>query len=110
MLRLPVSVFATFALKVPRELDSVLLTLGLMGGGDSLNTAEHFAFLGPVLNVSGEIFSSVAVLVGDNCNTNSAIASRVRQLFVGCYSNHYNIALKAVVVKNEEVFESVRHL
>lgn len=103
-----VGVLATFPSEKPCGFDSKLLALAPMGNEDSQNADDHFEFLEFVLGVFGKSFSNVAVLIGDNCNTNRAFSRRVGPIFVGCHSHRYNLALKDIMLGHKSSIDSFR--
>ena len=77
------AVFATFPDTTELGYTKILLTMSPMGDGDTLSAQEHHAFVTYVLGIYGKSWENVVCLVGDNCNTNKALAPAAFRLLVG---------------------------
>lgn len=58
-------------------------------------------FLEFVLEVYDLTWESVVALIGDNCNTNKALANRIEKQLIGCASRRYNVVDNHIETVNE---------
>ncbi len=89
-----VAIYATFPYTTPVGYRKVLLWFWPFKEEASQRAQEHYKYLEFVLSTFKKSFDNVAVLVGDNCNTNKALADKAGKLFVGCASHRFNLAMK----------------
>lgn len=55
-------------------------------------------------------FTSVVVLVGDNCSTNRPAACKLRFLLIDCTRNWFNLVAKQLIVKDEDSSEECAYV
>ena len=88
----------------------VLLTFSPMGDEDSLNANEHYEFTSYILSLYEKDWSNVVCLVGDNCPTNKAFATKANARFIGCASHRFNLAVKDMLEEYEPLTTQVYFL
>jgi len=71
---------------------------------------NHSDFICFVLNIFGKSIDNVIALLGDNCNTNKAIADNLNVGFVGYASHRFNIFVKTMIENEETLMESIREI
>lgn len=92
------AIFAIFNYK--QEKKNFLLSISPLIDETSLNALEHVTFVENVLNVYGKTLANVCALIGDNCNTNKAVASLSGIPLIGCHSHLLNLAVKRIFFGN----------
>ncbi|EGZ13114.1 hypothetical protein PHYSODRAFT_407182, partial [Phytophthora sojae] len=76
--------------------------LGLSPLTDGSQTADaHVEMFKKVLEVYNKTLDMVGFLVGDNCNTNLSIATKMGVPLVGCASHRLNLAVKKFLAPYE---------
>lgn len=63
----------------------------------SMDAEGHLQFFEFVLSAFGKDISNVVSLVGDNCATSKAIATKVRVCLVGFHSHRFNLAISYIL-------------
>ena len=71
-----------------------LLRLAPLNRFDDFGADSHIETLGQFLANIGKSWDNVAVIMGDNTETNLAIARRAGKPFLGCYSHRLNLGVK----------------
>ncbi|EGZ08115.1 hypothetical protein PHYSODRAFT_526629, partial [Phytophthora sojae] len=74
------------------KLEQPLLAIAPMGEGD-LTAPAHCAFITRVFEKYNQSLESLAFLIGDNCATNRAAATRLEVPLIGCASHRFNLAV-----------------
>ena len=88
----------------------VLLTIAPLGEGVSFTAKDHYDFVTYVLNVYHKTWENVVCLVGDNCNTNKALATIAKRPLVGCASHRFNLAVKDVLKDYHDVLSKINSI
>lgn len=61
---------------------------------DNQNSENHLDLIEFVLELFDKDISNVICLVGDNCNTNKALADHCEKPLVGCAAHRFNLAVQ----------------
>ncbi|KUF77507.1 hypothetical protein AM587_10002609 [Phytophthora nicotianae] len=85
--------------------------LGLSPLADGTQTADaHVQLFKSTLDVYNKTLSMVAFMVGDNCNTNRSIATKLGVPLVGCASHRFNLAVNKFLEPHEALLSDVNSL
>ncbi|DAZ94076.1 TPA: hypothetical protein N0F65_006663 [Lagenidium giganteum] len=85
-----------------------LLAISLMEDGQTADAhIDHFE---SVLAVYAKAKCMVKFLVGDNCSTNKAVATKWGIPLVGCASHRFNLAVAKILAERHENVDAVRQL
>ncbi|OWZ19062.1 hypothetical protein PHMEG_0006747 [Phytophthora megakarya] len=85
--------------------------LGLSPLVDGTQTADAYVELFKnILDVYDKTRHMVGFLVGDNCNTNQAIANKMGVPLVGCASHRFNLAVNKFLAPYEDLLADVNTL
>eukprot|EP00644_Phytophthora_capsici_P010693 jgi/Phyca11/104102/e_gw1.9.810.1 len=88
----------------------VLLALAPLLDENDFGADSHIAFITETLSVFGKEPGCVRFIVGDNCSTNQAIATRMGLPLVGCASHRLNLAIQQHVAEHEALLSQVNEL
>ncbi len=72
-----------------------------------MSADAHLEFVTFVFELFDRSVSNIVCFIGDNCNVNLAMASRIRAKYIGCASHRYNIALKDTFKSDESCITKV---
>ena len=100
-----VGVFVTFMEKNVRK--QFLIAMSPMEDETTQSAAEHKEFLTKTLRLYGKSLDNVCALIGDNCSTNKALATSCNVPLIGCFSHILNLAVKNVLLADEEIKEII---
>ncbi|OWY98843.1 hypothetical protein PHMEG_00030283, partial [Phytophthora megakarya] len=85
--------------------------LGLSPLEDESQTADtHIKMILVVIGVYNKKGAMVLFLVGNNCVTNRAIATKMVVLLVGCASHRFNLSVKKLLTAHEVILETLNGL
>jgi hypothetical protein len=73
----------------------------------SFDADAHIDYVSEVLGEYDLSVENIAFLVGANCNTNNAIADKLRRPIIGCASHRLNLAVKAFYQRHEQILEII---
>lgn len=65
----------------------------------SMYASDNYYFMYFVLDGFSQSWSSVAGIIGDNCNTNESLARSASVSFIGCASHRFNPAFQLLLDK-----------
>ncbi|POM77914.1 LOW QUALITY PROTEIN: Hypothetical protein PHPALM_4627 [Phytophthora palmivora] len=103
-----VGVYAFYVVKdSPRR---VLLALAPLLEENDFGADSHIAFITETLAGFDKQPGCVRFIVGDNCITNQAIATRMGLPLVGCASHRLNLAIQQHVAEHESLLSQVNEL
>ena len=105
-----VALFATFPEKNEVGYSKVLLTISPLGDGTSYTSQDHYDFITYSLSVYGKTWDNIVCLIGDNCNTNKALATQARRPLVGCASHRFNLAVKDQLKDYADILSNINTL
>ena len=104
------AIFVTFPAENELGYSKILLTMSPMGDEDSLSSQEHYDFATYILKLYHKSWENVVCLVGDNCNTNKALADLAHKPLLGCASHRFNLAVKDILEEYSDVTSCVYHM
>ncbi|KAG2760251.1 hypothetical protein PC116_g10142 [Phytophthora cactorum] len=87
-----------------------LLALSPLVEESDLGANSHIDVLDENLETSQNSRSCIQFIVGDNCSTNQALATRLGVSLVGCASHRYNLAVQRFLREHEGLLEDVNAL
>jgi len=102
-----VALYASFSSNNDLGFSTALLSFAPLDTETSQSAKAHQKYIEYVLNLYGKSMSNVAAIVGDNCNTNRALAKLCMVGFVGCASHRYNLAYKDLLTPQKDIIEKV---
>ncbi|RLN97235.1 hypothetical protein BBJ28_00007146 [Nothophytophthora sp. Chile5] len=73
----------------------------------SYTADEHYSLLVVVLENYGKSIGSPAVLIGDNCSTNKALADLMGIPLIGCGCHKLNLAVKAYLARRPAIGKTI---
>ncbi len=74
------------------------------------NADNRVEFLKFTLEIYGKGVEDVVALIGDNCNSNKAVATNLRCQFIGCSSHRLNLAVKAIIADEQYIIDRVHEV
>lgn len=104
------AVFASYPAKTTNGYDVRLLTFSPMGDECHLDAQEHVKFITYVLELYGKSWDNVICLIGDNCNTNKAVANNASVPLVGCASHRFNLAVQDILREEETCIAKIHSI
>lgn len=102
--------FASFPADNAYGYELRLLSFSPLEDESTLGAEEHINFITYVLSIFGKKWSNVLCLIVDNCSTNKAIADRSSVPLIVCASHRYNLAVKDLLLGEEDVILKVHAL
>eukprot|EP00644_Phytophthora_capsici_P016208 jgi/Phyca11/115203/e_gw1.28.553.1 len=87
-----------------------LLALSLLVEESDLGAESHIELLDEVLETYQKSRSCILFIVGDNCSTNQAFATKLGVPLVGCASHRYNLAVQRYLQKHEALLDDMNAL
>ncbi|GMF39749.1 unnamed protein product [Phytophthora fragariaefolia] len=103
-----VGVYATYVVEdSPRR---VLLAFAPLLEENDFGADAHITFITETLAVFGKRLDCLRFIVGDNCTTNQAIATRMGLPLVGCASHRLNLAIQQHLAEHEALLAQVNEL
>jgi len=103
-----VGVFASFSSSASKVgYETRLLAFSPFEDESHLDTVKHVSYLTGVLEIFGKSWANVSCLIGDNCNTNKAIANYVELPFVGCASHRLDLAVVDFMNRDDSVLKKI---
>ena len=103
-----VAAIATYV--VDGEPQETLLACAPLTSDEALGAAQHEEFFEATLEYYDKALDDVCVLMGDNCATNQAIATRLGVPLVGCFSHRFNLAVQAFLAHYVDLINKVDRL
>ncbi|ETN21260.1 hypothetical protein PPTG_01499 [Phytophthora nicotianae INRA-310] len=91
------------------QLRQVLLAIAPMEEGD-LTVQSNCSFIKKICEIFHLSESNMAFLIGDNCSTNQATATRLDVPLIGCASHRFNLAVNAYLESYKAEIEAVSAL
>ncbi|KAG6602814.1 uncharacterized protein IUM83_06954 [Phytophthora cinnamomi] len=73
----------------------------------SYMTEEHYALLESVLGIYGKTTRPPAVIIGDNCSTNKALADLMGVPLIGCGYHKLNLVVTAYFARRPAVEKTI---
>lgn len=103
-----VGIFACYSTKETGPC-AVLLSLSEMIG-EGFTAETHKNHILSVLAAYGKSIDNVLCVVGDNCNTNKALAVQLNVPLLGCYSHRLNLHVKKMIADKADLVKKVEDL
>ncbi|GMF52631.1 unnamed protein product [Phytophthora fragariaefolia] len=91
------------------ELKQPLLALAPMEEGDQ-TAQSHCEYIKKILTIYHQSEMSLSLLIGDNCATNQAVATRLRVPLIGCASHRFNLAVNTFLEAHKTTVDAVSAL
>ena len=89
----------------------VLLTFSPLLTETQLTARSHHDFIVWVVEtVYNKSMNNVTALIGDNCDTNEALANLFNTPFIGCHSHRFNLAVKLATKEDDPLLSKVNTL
>lgn len=101
-----VAIYAVFTTDGERE--QPLLAISPAEKGQTADA--HIEMIATVLGVYHKRLDMVRFCVGDNCNTNQAIATRLGVPLIGCASLRFNLGVARVIAEHQDIVDEVQVL
>ena len=95
---------------IQKCIKTYLLRLAQLIRSDDFGADSHIESIGVFLERVGKSWDNVAVVMGDNTETNLAIARRSGKPFFGCHSHRLNLGVKVFLRPFEIELRMVNHL
>lgn len=105
-----IALFATFMNARQDAVERVLLAFSPLRDESDYSAASHAAFILDQLAGYKKTIQNVVCLVGDNCNTNIAVAEQLGVPLVGCASHRFNLEVQEFLGKHERLLQRVHEL
>jgi hypothetical protein len=96
--------------EVKQCVQTFLLRLAPLVRSDDFGANSHIQSIGVFLAGVWKSWDNVVVIMGDNTETNLAIARRSGKPFVGCYSHRLNLGVKVFIRPSRAELEMVNAL
>lgn len=74
------------------------------------NATGHYEILQFVFSVFGKGLNNVVFQIGNNHSTNGEFERCLAPIFVGCFSNFYNLAINEVIALSEASIDRIWEL
>lgn len=104
------AVFASFPSDSNLGYDVRLLAFSPMGDECHLNAEEHVKFITYILGLYEKTWDDVCCIIGDNCNTNKAVANNASVALIGCASHRFNLAVQDLLAEEEMLISKINCL
>ncbi|KAG2908868.1 hypothetical protein PC129_g7306 [Phytophthora cactorum] len=91
------------------QLKQTLLSIAPMEEGD-LTAQSHCLFIQRIIELFHQSEANLAFLIGDNCATNRAIATRLNVPLIGCASHRFNLAVNSFLDNHKPEVNAVNTL
>ena len=101
------AIFATFPKDNEQGYEERLLTLSPMSDEITLCANQHHEFLTYTLHLYNSSWSNVVCLIGDNIQTNKALANKVRLPFLKSATHRFNLAMNDILKAHEQIIDKV---
>ena len=103
-------IFVNWYDEVKQCVQTFLLRLAPLIRSDDFGSNSHIQSIGVFLAGVGKSWDNVVVVMGDNTETNLAIARRSGKPFVGCYSHRLNLGVKLFIRPSRAELEMINSL
>jgi len=92
------------------EEELILISMAPLANEASFDEVSHVASFRVQLTSYGLDINDCICMVGDNCNTNKAVATGLGLKFVGCASHRFNLAVEKLFIVNAPLLEKLGNL